>query len=398
MSSVPAILGLPPGIHFRPDADELVDLYLLPRARGEPVPFHGVAVLDDNAAGSTMPQDLLERHRRAGDLDAYFFVRSNGGGATKPGAGQERSCSGGAGTWKSQKRVVGAGGKYWSKHNLNLHTDRSFSRIKICHISFSGHGKNSKRVPGGDGRRSDDPAPTKRARVDAGGGGGSDSSGSGGSTTTTVGDEDLYSATEQVPCCFDGHVVQAAELAAVQQVPERLMVQNTAGMEWLEHPAAASTSGSGSTTTVDQDHYSGVGRGSADHHRAPSTPHAALTGQEVLEAFQWVDDLTSDSLLDLAFTLPADAERCCFEEQVVPQPAAPATEQHVPEPLILPMVQETAGTAELDYSYLYRGGEDQQEFFAPMGATVDESGDVSGAQVSLTRMVVNYEGYEIELC
>ncbi|CAN6278327.1 unnamed protein product [Urochloa humidicola] len=213
MSSVPAILGLPPGVHFRPDADELVDLYLLPRARGETAPYHGVAVLDDDAAGSTLPEDLLDRHGRAGDLDAYFFVR--GGGATKPGARQDRGCGGGGATWKSQKRVVDDKAQYWSKHNLNLHlgrggsvgwvmheyalTDPSFPPIKLCHVSFSGHGRNSKRVPGG---RSD-PAPTKRARVDAGG---SASSGSGGSTTTTVDDED-YSATAQVALTAGGHGV-----------------------------------------------------------------------------------------------------------------------------------------------------------------------------------------------
>ncbi|CAO2045532.1 unnamed protein product [Urochloa humidicola] len=264
-----------------------------------------------------MPQDLLDRHRRGGDVDAYFFVSSTR---------QERNCGGGAGTWKSQKRVVGAGGKYWSQHNLNLHTDRGGSvgwvmheyvltdpscrPIKICHISFSGHGRNSKRVPGGcDGCRSDDPVPTKRARIDAGGGDGSASSGSGGSTTTT-------------------------------------------------------------------DYYSGVGHGSAD----------------LLEELQWVDDLINDGP-------PADAEHCCFKEEVVSQAAAPATEQlqlQVPN-YLMPMVQETTGMAKIDHPYVYRGGEDQQEFLAPIEATVDESGDVSGAQASATRMVVSYEGYEIEL-
>ncbi|CAL4888429.1 unnamed protein product [Urochloa decumbens] len=443
MSSVPTILGLPPGVHFRPDADELVDLYLLPRALGDPAPFHGIAVLDDDAAGSTMPEELLERHDRAGDLDAYFFVCSSGscgggGAATKPGARQDRSCGGGAGTWKSQKRVVEKG--HYSKHNLNLHTGRgesggsvgwvmheyaltdpSFPPLKLCHVSFSGHGKNSKRVPGPGGQISD-PAPTKRARLDAGCS--ASSSGSGESTMTTV-DEGYYSATAQValtggqdatksidvlssealqgmaylaapvygePFCFDGHVVQAAAPAAVQQVPEHFMVQDTAGMAGLEHPAGSSGSGGSTTTTADQDYYSGEGCGFADH-RAPPEPQAALTiGQEVLEEcpLQWVDDLISDSLPDTAFVALADAEHCCFEEQVVSQArVAAATERQVPE---------------LDHPYVYRGGEDQQELFlAPTGATVDEFGDVSGTQASATWTcaetqptvdVVTWEGYE----
>ncbi|CAL4888352.1 unnamed protein product [Urochloa decumbens] len=439
MSSVPAILGLPPGVQFRPDADELVDLYLLPRALGDPVPFHGVAVLDDDEAGSTMPCDLLERHDRAGDLDAYFFVCSSGSGtAAKPGARQDRGCGGGAGTWKSQKRVVEKG--HYSKHNLNLHTGRgesggsvgwvmheyaltdpSFPPLKLCHVSFSGHGRNSKRVAG----PISDPASTKRARLDAGGS--ASSSGSGGSTTTTV-DQD-YSATSQVDltggqeatdwidgvlnddaclqdmafaapayaesCCFDGHVVQAVVPAAVQQVPEHFMVQDTAGMEGLKRQAGSSGSGGSTTTTADQDYYnSGVGCGSADH-RGPPAPQAALTAPD------WIDNFLSNGLPEMAFTAPADAEHCCLEEQVVSHAVAPATEQlQAPEhAMMMPaqMDQETAGMAEPDHPYLYREGEDQQEFLAPMGASVDEFGDVSRAQASATRMVVSWEGYEIEL-
>ncbi|CAL4888353.1 unnamed protein product [Urochloa decumbens] len=453
MSSVPAILGLPPGVQFRPDADELVDLYLLPRALGDPAPFHGIAVLDDDAAGSTMPEELLERHDRAGDLDAYFFVCSSGscgggGAATKPGARQDRSCGGGAGTWKSQKRVVEKGHYCWKyslsyKHNLNLHTGRgesggsvgwvmheyaltdpSFPPLKLCHVSFSGHGKNSKRVPGPDGQISE-PAPTKRARLDAGGS--ASSSGSGESTMTTV-HEDYYSETAQVdltggqeatdwidglssdalqgmayfaapvygePCCFDGHVVQASAPAALQQVPEHFMVQDTAGMAGLEHPPTGSSGSGGSTTmtTTDQDYYySGMGPGSADHHGAPPAPQAALTGQE---ATDWIDDFLRDGLPEMAFAAPADTEHCCLKEQVVVEAAVPATEQPQAPHHFVPMVQETAGMVELDHR--------QQEFLAPTGVTVDEFGDVSGAEASATWTyaeaqptgdVVTWEGYE----
>jgi len=125
------MLGLPPGVHFRPDDDELVEFYLLPRARGEPAPFPaGVVVVDDDAAGSTLPWELLERHGRGAEDEAYFLVRGSGDGGDgqdKRGARQERGCGGG-GTWKSQKRLAHGGEKVrWSRHNLNLHMGRGES-------------------------------------------------------------------------------------------------------------------------------------------------------------------------------------------------------------------------------------------------------------------------------
>jgi len=109
------MLGLPPGVHFRPDDDELVEFYLLPRARGEPAPFPaGVVVVDDDAAGCTLPWELLDRHGRSADDEAYFLVRSSGDGDSqeKRGARQERGFGGG-GTWKSQKRLAHGGSHYY---------------------------------------------------------------------------------------------------------------------------------------------------------------------------------------------------------------------------------------------------------------------------------------------
>ena len=135
MSSVAGMLGLPPGVHFRPDDDELVEFYLRPHARGEPASFPaGVVVVDDDAAGCTLPWELLDRHGRGADDEAYFLVRSSGDGdhqQEKPGARQERGCGGG-GTWKSQKRLAHGGSRvddagekvHWSLHNLNLHMGR----------------------------------------------------------------------------------------------------------------------------------------------------------------------------------------------------------------------------------------------------------------------------------
>ena len=137
MSSVAGMLGLPPGVHFRPDDDELVEFYLLPHARGEPASFPaGVVVVDDDAAGCTLPWELLDRHGRSADDEAYFLVRSSGDGdgQEKRGARQERGFGGG-GTWKSQKRLAHGGSRVddagekvcWSRHNLNLHMGRGES-------------------------------------------------------------------------------------------------------------------------------------------------------------------------------------------------------------------------------------------------------------------------------
>ncbi|CAN6272340.1 unnamed protein product [Urochloa humidicola] len=189
MSSKAAeMLGHPPGVKFCPDDDELVEFFLLPRVRGEPSWFPGVVVIDDDTAANTHPSILLERHGLAGDNSAYFFVRT-----TDAAGGQDRHCAGG-GRWVSQKPVhevafVGGQEVTWRRANLNLQTNRGKSGggsngwvmheyslidppcplLKICHVTLSGHGKDSiiKRVPDGEaGCQADEPAP-KRARVAA---------------------------------------------------------------------------------------------------------------------------------------------------------------------------------------------------------------------------------------
>ncbi|CAN6251229.1 unnamed protein product [Urochloa humidicola] len=189
MSSKAAeMLRHPPGVKFCPDDDELVEFFLLPRVRGEPSWFPGVLVIDDDRAANTHPSKLLERHGLAGDNNAYFFVR------TSDAAGrQDRRCAGG-GRWVSQKpepKVACIGGQEitWRRANLNLQMNRGKSgggsngwvmheyilieppcpSLKICHVTLSGHGKDSiiKRVPDGEaGCQADEPAP-KRARVAA---------------------------------------------------------------------------------------------------------------------------------------------------------------------------------------------------------------------------------------
>ncbi|KAL6640132.1 hypothetical protein ACP70R_021981 [Stipagrostis hirtigluma subsp. patula] len=171
MSAAARILGLPPGFRFRPSDEELVELFLLPRARGHPALYPGV-VIDDDTAASARPWELLERHGRADGEGGYFFVRSRSSDA-KAGARQDRHCDGG-GTWRGQKRVyhdLRVDGEMieWSKNNLSLQlgqgkksgssgwvmheytiTSPPCPSLKICHIAFTGHGQKRKRVPEDD--------------------------------------------------------------------------------------------------------------------------------------------------------------------------------------------------------------------------------------------------------
>uniref|UniRef100_K3Z0R4 NAC domain-containing protein n=1 Tax=Setaria italica TaxID=4555 RepID=K3Z0R4_SETIT len=159
---------MPPAFRFRPKELELVEFYLLPRARGQD-PYPGV-IIEDDAAGSSLPWDLFERHGLGSEDEAYFLVRTSE--AKKPGARQDRSCDGGVGSWKIQsslEKSLLVGGEKIScrKSNLNLHMGKGKnggsvgwvmheysiaappcpSLVKICHIAFTGHGKKRKRVP-----------------------------------------------------------------------------------------------------------------------------------------------------------------------------------------------------------------------------------------------------------
>nr|CAB3446415.1 unnamed protein product [Digitaria exilis]CAB3503327.1 unnamed protein product [Digitaria exilis] len=161
---------IPPTYRFRPTQRELVEFYLLPRARRQD-PFPGV-IIEDDTAGSSLPWDLFERHGLGTEDEAYFFVRASDA-TKKRGARQDRGCDGGVGSWKMQNsRVKGlrVGGEKIScrKSNLNLHMGKGKnggsvgwvmheytiaappcpSPVKICHIAFTGHGRKRERVPG----------------------------------------------------------------------------------------------------------------------------------------------------------------------------------------------------------------------------------------------------------
>ncbi|KAG2650271.1 hypothetical protein PVAP13_1NG198676, partial [Panicum virgatum] len=215
-------IGLPPGLNFHPDDDELIEFFLLPTVRGEPAWFPGVIVIGDDTAANTLPWKLLERHGLAGDDEAYFFVRTKDG--IKEAARQDRYCAGGA-RWVSQRPVLGAsciGGERieWRRINLNLQMGRGKSSgggggstgwvmheytltepacpfLKICHVSFSGHGKGRKRVPDeeySDCCRTAEPA-SKRARVDVAAANSGSSTCVYGSTTPMIGDPNVAHAS-----------------------------------------------------------------------------------------------------------------------------------------------------------------------------------------------------------
>ncbi|TVU32535.1 hypothetical protein EJB05_24266, partial [Eragrostis curvula] len=198
MSSSSGILDdLPPGIQFAPPDEQIVELYLLRRVRGQPDLLPGL-IVDDDAATNTQPWKLFKRHGRPDAPQAFFFVHTNG--APRP----DRRCRGG-GTWKSQKcekekpcheMVVDGERVKWSKHNLNLHMESdgscgwvmheytvAGSSLKMCSISFTGNGQKRKRVPDG---YDDDEHVTQRPRVDA------DASGSG--TTASTFDQGFRTA------------------------------------------------------------------------------------------------------------------------------------------------------------------------------------------------------------
>ncbi|CAL4888434.1 unnamed protein product [Urochloa decumbens] len=197
--------GIPPAFKFRPTPRELVEFYLLPRARGQD-PFPGV-IIEDDAAGSSLPRDLFARHGLGSEQEAYFLVRS-ASDAKKPGGArrQNRSCGGAAAgaCWKMQSSVekgllVGGEKILCRKSNLNLHMGKGKdggsvgwvmheytivspscpSQVKICHIAFSGHGRKRKRVPDEQEEecQSEHASQSQRARLDAAAAGGCSSSG-----------------------------------------------------------------------------------------------------------------------------------------------------------------------------------------------------------------------------
>ena len=184
MSSAANALGLPPGVRFDPTPEELVEFYLMPRALGQPTAVPGIIIEDAEATTSSRhPWKLLTRNRRTDDDEAYFFERiATSGDDAKGGAAarQDRSCGGGRWTWVGQKRAPDeslpprSDGERlsWGKYSLNLQEGRRrrggstgwvmheytvaspqcpLLPVKLCHVSFTGHGQKRQRVPDDDG-------------------------------------------------------------------------------------------------------------------------------------------------------------------------------------------------------------------------------------------------------
>ncbi|KAK3152783.1 hypothetical protein QOZ80_2BG0163540 [Eleusine coracana subsp. coracana] len=187
---------LPPGFKFVPTDEQIIELYLLPRVRGEPDLIPDLFV-DDDTAANTQPWKLFSRHGLAGQPDgvpAFFFVHNKD---ARPGARPERGCHGG-GSWKSMKsgeqvlKLVDGEKIKWTRHNLNFqmgegsigwvmheYTVIDHPSLRICGISFSGHCKKRMRAPN-DCLAAGEPV-TRRPRV-------ADDSASGSSKTALVQD------------------------------------------------------------------------------------------------------------------------------------------------------------------------------------------------------------------
>ncbi|KAK3152797.1 hypothetical protein QOZ80_2BG0163740 [Eleusine coracana subsp. coracana] len=165
MSPAAIYEDLPPGIKFVPTDQQIVELYLMPRIRGQPDLIPEL-VIDDDTAANTQPWKLFGRHgleRQRDGAPAFFFVRVND---ARPGARPERACDGG-GKWKSMKsereqvlKLVEGEEINYTRHNLNFqmgegsigwvmheYTVTDHPSLRICGISFSGHCKKRMRAP-----------------------------------------------------------------------------------------------------------------------------------------------------------------------------------------------------------------------------------------------------------
>jgi hypothetical protein len=165
MAAVPGLTG---GFKFTPDDDEVIELYLVPSLRRQPTALAGILIDADPL--SAPPWKLFSNNGLDDDVKEAYFLAP--GDATKNR--KVRVCAN-AGTWVTQKleksgevRIDGETFA-WQKHRLNFHYGKAKSgsmgwvmheysvvaapqdcaSLKICHISFTGHGQKRKRTPDG---------------------------------------------------------------------------------------------------------------------------------------------------------------------------------------------------------------------------------------------------------
>ncbi|KAM0906302.1 hypothetical protein ACQ4PT_016845 [Festuca glaucescens] len=163
-----AVPGLTEGFKFTPDDEEVIELYLVPNLRRQPTPLSGVLIDDDPL--SAPPWKLFSNNGLDDDANEAYFLAP--GDTTK--SRKVRVCAN-AGTWVTQRlkksgelRIDGETFA-WQKHRLNFHSGKAKSgsmgwvmheysvvtppqgcaSLKVCHISFTGHGQKHKRTPDG---------------------------------------------------------------------------------------------------------------------------------------------------------------------------------------------------------------------------------------------------------
>jgi hypothetical protein len=165
MAAVPGLTG---GFKFTPDDDEVIELYLVPSLRRQPTALAGILIDADPL--SAPPWKLFSNNGLDDDAKEAYFLAP--GDTTK--SRKVRVCAN-EGTWVTQRleksgelRIDGETFA-WQKHRLNFHSGKAKSgsmgwvmheysvvaapqdcaSLKICHISFTGHGQKRKRTPNG---------------------------------------------------------------------------------------------------------------------------------------------------------------------------------------------------------------------------------------------------------
>ena len=114
------IPGLTAGFKFEPEDEEVIELYLVPRLRGRPLPLDDI-IVDGDDPRSAPPWELFSRNGLETASSAYFFAPGDAAGSRKV-----RTVAG-VGTWEGQKIKktgklrVGEEIFAWQKYRLSFH-------------------------------------------------------------------------------------------------------------------------------------------------------------------------------------------------------------------------------------------------------------------------------------